>query len=113
MTTVGDGLYQYGGMPVGPLGIGNVYYVYDSTSTSAPDMVKRYGKSRYKDGSLPLHKHVSTSSVVTTDGLAAALALTVEDRNDYVIMMPGDYYVDEALVMDKRGVHLVCPAGMG
>lgn len=96
-------------------GIGNVYYVVGSGSSSYNSMHLRFGGLYYEDGSAVLYDHVSSASAVTTNGLKNALAATVEDRNDYVIVMPANatYYIDEALAMNKKAVHLVCPAGLG
>jgi len=98
------------------LGIGNVYYVYNSNSTSAgADLLKKYGGARYSDGSAMVYKHESSASAVTTNGLKNALAATVEDRNDYVIVLGANstYYIDEALALNKKNVHIICPSGFG
>ncbi len=121
MTMVLDGLYQRGGQPVGPTAIGNIYYVYDTNSTSSATYInKRFSGQTYDDdGSELLHKHTATSApVVTNDGFTSALAATVSGRNDYVVVMPTedifhDYYLNALLTMSKKAVHLVCPAGMG
>jgi len=121
MTTVTDGLYQYGGMPVGgdTLGLGNVYYIYDKNGAAAPDIEKRFGRKKYhNDHSNILHKHDATTSAATTCGFTSALAATKAGRNDYVVVLPTesiyeDYYVHALLTMSKKSVHLVCPAGMG
>ena len=118
MTTVSDGLFQYGGQPVGPtLGVGNIYYVYNTTSSSASYMQKRYGAKRYSDdNSNILHPHTCTSTTNSVDGFTTALACTVEDRNDYVVVMPSNdtyYRITSALDMTKKAVHLICPAGLG
>lgn len=118
MTTVSDGLFQYGGQPVGPtLGVGNIYYVYNTTSTSAPYMKKRYGGKRNSDDNTNiLHPHTSTTATNTVDGFTTALTCTQEDRNDYVIVMPSNntyYRITTALAVNKKAVHLICPAGLG
>lgn len=121
MTMVLDGLYQRGGQPVGPIAVGNIYYVYDTNSTdSATYINKRFSGQTYDDdNSELLHPHTATSApVVTTDGFTSALAATVAGRNDYVVVMPTediyhDYYINALLTMSKKAVHLVCPAGMG
>ena len=111
-----SGPYWNGISMLGSHGIGNVYYVANTTSTDAfADMWRRYGGKKYKDGSKILHPHTSTSGSVTVDGLTAALACTVEDRNDYVIVMGANntYYIDAALALNKKNVHIICPAGLG
>ena len=121
MTMVLDGLYQRGGQPVGPISVGNIYYIYDTNSTSSAAYInKRFSGQTYDDdGSELLHKHTATSTpVVTADGFTSALAATVSGRNDYVVVLPTedifhDYYIDALLTMSKKAVHLVCPAGMG
>jgi hypothetical protein len=106
MTVFPDQLFQFGGVPTGgaeALGIGNVYYVIQSTNDSyASFYPQRQG--HYKDGSARVH---------TT--IASALTATVSERNDYVIVMPdsSDYDITATLTMDKKSVHLICPAGLG
>ena len=104
MTTFGDALYQYGGQPVGPLGVGNVYYVVDS-GESYYDAYIRDRQGTYKN---------DDSAIVHTT-IQSALDVTVECRNDYVIVQPkdGDYDITTALSMSKKAVHLICPAGFG
>jgi len=114
MTTFADGVYQYGGIPVGGLGIGRVYIVADTTSSAYQYLQRQYNGAAYDDAAPVLYGHTSTSTVVTLNGLKAALAKTVTDRNDYVIVMPssGTYYIDELLTLNKKAVHLICPASM-
>lgn len=109
------GPYFNGISMLGTLGVGNVYHVVNTTSSSYAELNKRFGKMRYSDGSYAFCPHTSTASVVTTNGLKTALGYTVEDRNDYVIVYPsnGTLYIDEVLALDKKGVHIVCPAGLG
>jgi len=85
------------------LGIGNVYRVCASGEAYYNDFVADHGGT-YRDGSEVVH---------TT--IASALAATVECRNDYVIVQPknADYDITTALAMDKKAVHLICPAGLG
>jgi hypothetical protein len=100
---------------MGGLGIGNVYYVADTTSTTAyADLLAKFGGERYSDGSAILYPHTSTSTVVTTNGLENAVAACVSGRNDYVVVMPSTntYYIDELLSLSKVGMHLVCPSNM-
>jgi len=110
-----DDLFVHGNQITGGLGVGNIYFVANSTSSSYAELARRLSSKRHTDGSLIFHPHTATASTVTTNGLKSALACTVEDRNDYVIVMPsnGTYYIDEALAMNKKAVHLVCPAGFG
>ena len=116
LTNYPNGVTSFGNLVMGGLGVGNVYYVVNTTSTTAyAEMLKRYGGERYEDGSKILYPHTSTASAVTLNGLKSALAATVEDRNDYVVVMGANntYYIDEALAFNKKNVHMVCPAGMG
>jgi len=111
-----DNLYVHGQLITGsPFGIGNIYYVVNTSSSSYADMVTKLGNAYYDDGSKVLHPHTATASTVTTNGIKTALAACVADRNDYVIVMPSTttYYTDEALSITKKGVHLICPGGMG
>jgi len=106
MSTFPDQVLQFGGVPTGDimaLGMGNVYYVIQSTNDAYVRFVgERQGY--YKDGSKRVH---------TT--IASALSATVAERNDYVIVMPdnADYDITTTLTMDKKCVHLICPAGLG
>jgi hypothetical protein len=111
-----NGITSFGNIVAGGIGVGNVYYVCNTTSTSAyADLVTKFANQTYSDGSAILYPHTASASAVTTNGLKNALAATVEDRNDYVIVVGANntYYIDEALAMNKKNVHLVCPAGLG
>lgn len=91
------------------MGIGNVYYVVKSSEAYYPDFVER-NQVTYRDGSQAVQADDGAGS-----GLIRALAATIECRNDYVIVMPSnsDYDLTAALILDKKSVHLLCPAGMG
>ena len=107
MSTFPDGLYQYGGVPVGgvmSLGIGNVYYVVQSSNDGYADFTNERQGTYHNDSSWRVHATI-----------ASALAVTVAERNDYVIVLPdsADYDITAVLTMDKKSVHLVCPAGLG
>jgi hypothetical protein len=95
-------------------GVGNIYYVIQTTETFYDQFVADHNEA-YSDGTWSVCPHTATSTVVTTNGLKNALAKTVEGRNDYVIVMGANstYYIDEALAMNKKGVHIICPAGFG
>ena len=110
-----DDLFVHGNLVTGGLGIGNIYYVVNEDSTSYSDLRNRLFGKVHADGSKIFHPHKSTASAVTRDGLKAALACCVEDRNDYVVVMPSNstYHIDAALIMNKKCMHLICPAGMG
>ena len=94
---------------------GNIYVVVGSGSASYADMVKKYAGLVYEDQSPVLHIHQSTASVVTANGIKAAVACMVEDRNDYVVVMGANstYYIDEAIAMNKKNTHIICPSGLG
>lgn len=85
------------------LGVGNVYYVIQSTNDDYTAFV-RDRQFTYPDG---------TSAVQGT--IQAALDACTAERNDYVIVMPdaSDYDITAALTMTKCNVHLICPAGLG
>ncbi len=108
MTTVADGLFQYGGVPVGQLGIGNIYYVIKSSEAYASRFIKAR-QGTYSDGSTRVHEDDGSGN-----GIQSALDDTVANRNDYVVVQPSqdDYDLTEALTMSKKAVHLVCPAGI-
>jgi hypothetical protein len=99
---------EYVGMP------GNIYYVIQTTESFYAQFIEDY-QTTYRDGSRAVYPHTATSGAVTVNGLKNALAATVEGRNDYVIVMGANstYYIDAALAMNKKGVHLICPAGLG
>ena len=107
MSTFPDGLFQYGGVPVGGspigLGIGNVYYVIQTSNDSYASMVEDKQGIYHNDGSWRVH---------TT--IASALSSTVTERNDYVIIVPdnSDYDLTATCTMDKKSVHVICPAGL-
>ena len=108
MTTVTDGYYQYGGMPVGAdlLAVGNVYYVCQTGNTTVhADMVQRFKGNKYKND----HSNILHSTIAT------ALTATVANRNDYILIVPdsSDHDLTATLTMSKKAVHLLCPAAMG
>lgn len=86
-------------------GIGNVYYVCQTTNTVVyADMVLKYGGQTYdNDGSALLHTSIQS-----------ALDATVANREDYVLVATdsSDYDLTAALTMTKKGVHLICPGGL-
>jgi len=85
------------------LGIGNVYYVIQTTNLGYTNFMRDM-QDTYSDGSLRVHSTITS-----------ALAATVGERNDYVIVMPdsSDYDEGATLTMSKANVHLICPAGLG
>jgi len=106
MTTFGDQLFQFGGVPVGSIdtmGIGQVYYVCQTTSPLYATAAISRKQGQYNDGSMRLHTTIQS-----------ALDATVSERNDYVIVLPDndDYDLTAALTMTKRNVHLIGPGGV-
>lgn len=101
MTTFGDGVYEYGGMPVGDLkklDIGNVYYCALTTNTLAK---RRFGGKQYNsDGSWILHNTIQS-----------ALDACTTQRQDYVVLLD-NFSITAALTMSKSRVHLVSPQGI-
>jgi hypothetical protein len=97
-------------------GVGNVYYVANTADIDAySSLFKKFGTRGYSDGTAILYPHTATDSAVTTNGLQNALNACVENRNDYVVIMPtvNHYNLLAPLTMTKRCVHLICPAGLG
>ena len=97
------------GVPVSGIGdptIGNIYFV--NTNTTASFYSEWYSDhyNTYVDGSENIHSTIAT-----------ALAATVSDRNDYVVVMPTPYGSDitltAGLTMAARSSHLLAPAGLG
>jgi hypothetical protein len=94
------------------IGIGNVYIVYNAADTDVTtDLIRNYGGVKYADGSTMLYAATSTTANVA---IQAALDACVANRNDYVVVMPSgtNYGLAAPLTMSKKGVHLVCPAGV-
>lgn len=85
------------------IGVGNVYYVVQTTNTSVYNWLIQYQR-QYADG----------SNMIQTS-IASALSATVECRNDYVIVWPdnSDYDITAALALNKKSVHLLAPGGLG
>ncbi len=108
MTTYADALFQFGGVPIGQLGIGNIYYVIKSSEAYASRFIKAR-QGTYSDGSVRVHEDDGSG-----DGIQSALDDTVANRNDYVVVQPSqsDYDLTVALTMSKKAVHLICPAGI-
>ncbi len=103
LTNFQNGISSFGQPVYGSLGMGNIYNVVKTTESFYEDMRKNR-QTTYSDGSVNMHSTI-----------ASALAVTVEARNDYVIVWPSDsdYDLTAALIMNKKSVHLICPAGLG
>lgn len=84
------------------LGVGNIYYVVQTSNDSYTSFVANR-QFTYADG---------TSAVQATP--QAALDACVSERNDYVVLLPDttDYDLTTALTMTKRSVHLIGAGGM-
>jgi hypothetical protein len=113
VTNYPNGVSSFGVVLPGMLGIGNVYYVVNAADTAVvTEMQRRYGFQTYEDGSQMLYIATSLTADVA---IQAALDACVANRNDYVVVMPSNtnYSITSSLVMSKKGVHLICPTGMG
>jgi len=109
LTNFPNGITSFGSVVTGNdfgYGIGNVYYVCQTTNTAVyADLYRRYGITRYdNDNSLILHTTIQS-----------ALDACVANRGDYVLVSidSSDYDLTETLTMTKKGVHLICPFGFG
>ncbi len=105
LTNFPNGITSFGQIVPGEMGIGNVYYVCQSTNTNAYTlMIDRYGGQNYSDGTAILHTTIQS-----------ALDATKANRNDYVLVTPdsSDYDLTAALTMSKARAHLIAPAGLG
>lgn len=101
MSTFPDGVYEYGGVPVGglkKLDMGNIYYCAATTNSLAT--YRFAGKHYTNDGSAMLHSTIQS-----------ALDATVTQRNDYVILLD-NFTLAAALTMTKSRVHLISPQGI-
>jgi len=107
MSVVPDALFHRGGVPVDSLSaldMGNVYWVIQTTHPRyATFMRDRQG----------MYENDKTEIVYPT--ITLALAATVTERNDYVVVIPDndDYDEGATLTLDKAHVHLICPSGLG
>lgn len=106
---------------IGGAGIktGNTYYVIKKTAPYYGQFVNDFGVD-YSDGtnSICADNGVSTSDPVIAalnTGIQDALDKCVANRGDYVIIMPSqdDYDIAVALTCTKKGVHIICPEGLG
>jgi hypothetical protein len=100
----------------GMIGIGNIYFVVNTTSAAAyADILRKYEGMVYDDGTKVVHPHTASASAVTLNGLKSAAACLVEDRNDLIIVMGanGTYYIDEAISLAVKNCHMICPPGLG
>ena len=105
LTNFPNGISSFGLPVLDIVGAGNVYYVCQAANTNAYALATlRFAGQKYDDGTAMLHTTIQS-----------ALDATVENRNDYVIVMPdsSDYDLTAALTMSKARVHLICPAGIG
>jgi hypothetical protein len=85
------------------LGVGNVYHVFQT------------GQDKYAQMYSDLFTVYSDGSVSVYNTITAALAKTVAERNDYVIVYPDatDYDEGATLALSATSTHLICPAGIG
>lgn len=92
------------GIKAGQAGIGNIYYVCLSGSTIPYAYAGDHYQTTYLDGSTALQATIT-----------AALAASVTERNDYIIVAPdaSDYDEGATLTIANTAVHLICPAGLG
>jgi hypothetical protein len=100
-------------LPFGGIGVGNIYYVANTSDTLAyADLFKKFGTQGYDDGSAILYPCTATSANVA---IQAALDACVANRNDYVLVMPSasTYTLLAALTMSNKNVHLIAPGGLG
>jgi len=105
ITPFPNGISSFGNVINSGWGVGNVYLVCQSAQTTVwAEMNKKYGKLVYSDGSRCLHSTIAT-----------ALSACVTERNDYVVLMPDndDYDHTTTLTINKKSVHLICPANLG
>jgi len=89
-----------------PMTAGRIFYVIGSrTEPAYADLLRRNDK--YLDGVEKVY--------VGGPGIQSALDACVSKRNDYVIVLPSTVHYDltTPLIMSKKNVHLLCPAGMG
>ena len=105
-----NGLASFGNVLNGIPGVGNVYYVWQTSKTAImADMVKKYGTAKYQDGSKLLYADNGTG-----DGIIAAIAACKGGRNDYVIVGTGAYQLTAPITMaGKSSVHLVAVNAFG
>ena len=110
LTNYPNGLTSFGTVLPGLNGVGNVYYVWQSSKTAImSDMVSKYGGNVYPDGSAILYQDAG-------DGLAiqAAINACKGGRNDYVLVGTGNYNLTVPLTMaGKSSVHLIGINGSG
>lgn len=95
---------SYHGIRANRAGVGNVYFVCVTGSTTPYAHLIDYQQTTYLDGSTAVQPTITT-----------ALAATVSERNDYVIVMPDatDYNQAATSTMAAMSSHLICPAGIG
>ena len=90
----------------GALGMGEVFYVVRAADVA----LKNWLAER-----VPKDHLFEADATNAATAINAALTATVECRNDYVILMPSnsDWDITEVITLNKKCVHLICPAGMG
>jgi hypothetical protein len=100
------------GVTPADMGAGHIYYVVNNSDTLLlADMINRFGDESYYDGSPMLY---IGNTLTANVAIQAALDACMANRNDYVVVMPSDYNYGLAagLSFTKKGVHLICPAGL-
>lgn len=95
MTTFGDQVFQFGGIPVGSGGfdwaaVGNIYWVATSGGTMQ-DLLNR--------------RHIDSAKIFTT--LSAAYAETTSGQNDVVFVTPGAHVETAEIAWSKDNTHCI------
>jgi len=100
-----NGITSFGVPTFGSMGVGNVYIINNTSSIYLPSALfqKRYGKTRYEDGTQMLWNDAA-------DGvqLQAAITASTSGWNNYFLVSPGNYNLEAAITLaGKAQQHLV------
>lgn len=114
-----SGMYSVAGMPnFANMTVGNVYFIGRPSSPTQFDMwARKFGKTRYADGSWCFHRDPSTgASTAAGDGTGIQEAITgsTGGMNNYFFVAPGGYTQAAAITMaSKSSSHLLAVNGDG
>ena len=94
-----------------PMGPGKIFYVVNAADTEVYNYLSEMILPD-TDGTIRLY---SATSLTADVAIQAALDACVANRNDYVVIMPSstNYSITTAISVSKKGVHIVCPTGLG
>jgi hypothetical protein len=92
-------------------GPGKIFYVVNAADTA----VVQYLETLFPPDGDGIRRVFVATSLTADVAIQSALDACVSNRNDYVVIMPSstNYSITVSIAVNKKGVHIVCPTGLG